>query len=85
MSFANPNTTDGRAVGRDVQPDSAEWLDVFDLARRYQCSTRHLLRMAAAGKFPPGCKFGVLRRWSRRAIEAWEAAGCPALRNGGGA
>lgn len=50
-----------------------DWLDVRDLATRYKCSTRHVIRLADKGAIPTGTKFGALRRWSRRAIEIWEA------------
>ncbi len=63
-----------------IEPASAEWFDVGDLAARWKCSRRHIPRMADAGKMPWGTKFGALRRWSRREIESWEAAGCPAVR-----
>lgn len=57
-----------------------EWIDTSDLSRRFKCSVRHVLRMADAGLMPWGKKFGALRRWSRREIEAWEADGCQPVR-----
>jgi len=71
------NATDGRTVGPEPRPAvlaAQEWFDVGDLARRFKCSNRHVLRMANQGRLPRGIKFGNLRRWSRRQIEAWEAA-----------
>ncbi|GDX95200.1 hypothetical protein LBMAG47_08640 [Planctomycetia bacterium] len=45
-------------------------------------STRHVERLADAGKMPAGLKVGRLRRWSRRAIREWILAGCPSCRKG---
>jgi predicted DNA-binding transcriptional regulator AlpA len=64
-----------------------DWFDVRDLAGRYQCSTRHVLRMADRGAMPFGTKLGQLRRWSASSILEWEAGGCRPVRSvrGGGA
>lgn len=61
---------------RPSKPDTSnqEWFDVRDLAKRYKCSVRHVLRLAERGDLPPGTKLGALRRWSRSSIEAAEAA-----------
>lgn len=47
-------------------------------------STRHVERLADAGKMPAGLKVGRLRRWSRRAIREWVEAGCPSCRKPAG-
>lgn len=57
-----------------VTAHDREWFDVRDLAERYKCSVRHVLRLAERGDLPPGTKFGALRRWSRSSIERAEAA-----------
>ena len=62
-----------------------EWFKIGDLGRRYQTSTRNIARMADSGRMPAGTKFGHLRRWSRREIEAWEAGGCLPIRVAKGA
>jgi predicted DNA-binding transcriptional regulator AlpA len=61
-----------------------EWLDTRDMAHRFKISARSVLRMADEGRMPWGYKFGQLRRWSRREIEAWEADGCPPVRSAQG-
>lgn len=75
-------------VANELRPDGmADWFDVDDLARRFKTSTRHIFRMADQGRMPWGMKFGQLRRWSHRAIVAWEDGGCRPVRSakGGGA
>ncbi len=54
---------------------------VEDLAKRWDCSMRHVRRMADAGRIPRPIKLGALIRWSRSAIEQWESDGCPNVRN----
>lgn len=77
------NAADAQDAGRDSPPEESAdqpWLDVGDLARRYKTSVRHIYRMADSGRMPWGVKFGALRRWARREIEAWEKAGCRPVR-----
>ncbi len=74
--------------GKDVRELPAQvqsrghWLDAADLAARYKCSIRHIIRMADAGKMPWGTKLGSLRRWSCLEIENWEKGGCQPVRGG---
>lgn len=49
-----------------------------DLARLLGCSRRHVYHLVERGRIPAPVRFGTLVRWSRPAIEAWIAAGCPA-------
>lgn len=55
-----------------------------DLSTRWNCSSRHVSRLADDGQIPPPVKLGNLVRWQRSKIEAWEAEGCPMLRNNQG-
>jgi len=41
------------------------------------CSTRHVFRLADAGRMPKPVKLGSLVRWRRAELEAWIGAGCP--------
>ena len=41
------------------------------------CSTRHVYRLADAGRMPRPVKLGSLVRWRRAELEAWINAGCP--------
>ncbi len=81
------HATGDNVTGREALPaeSAQEWFDVGDLARRFKTSTRHIYRLADGGKMPWGCKFGQLRRWSRREIEAWESGGCRPVRSARGA
>ncbi len=70
--------TDGR--GRAM-------LSVDDIAKDYLgCSSRHVRRLADAGRMPRPIKLGSLVRWPRSVIEQWIADGCPKaarMRQGG--
>ena len=55
-------------------------MTVNQVAARLGCSWRHVLRMADRGAAPFGVKLGSLRRWPADELEAWIAAGCPAVR-----
>jgi len=62
------------------RPDSsAALLDVDAVAALLNCSTRHVRRLADAGRMPPPVRLGALVRWSRQAVEQWVADGCPAV------
>jgi excisionase family DNA binding protein len=54
-------------------------LDVKDVSGLLRCSSRHVYRLADAGKMPRPVKLGALVRWSRRTIEQWIQEGCPAV------
>ena len=58
-------------------------LDVQAVAALLGCSSRHVYRLADAGRMPPPIKLGALVRWPRQAIEAWIGEGCPPLRRPG--
>jgi excisionase family DNA binding protein len=64
--------------------DGTLLLSLNDLAVALRVSARTVARLAAAGQLPPALKIGRLRRWSRRAVEEWLAAGCPATRGASG-
>jgi hypothetical protein len=46
----------------------------------FQCNWRTVVRLADAGKIPPGYKLGALRRWDMAEIEAFIANGCRPLK-----
>lgn len=65
---------------------SAELLSVRDVAALLGgCSTRHVYRMADAGRMPRPIKLGGLVRWRRAELMDWLAAGCPPVREARGA
>ena len=77
------DAADGRTV-RDRSADrDAALLDVQAVAASLSCSTRHVYRLADAGRMPRSVKLGALVRWSRAEILAWIADGCPSCRKGG--
>lgn len=58
----------------------AELLDVRQVASMVNASPRTVMRFSDAGRMPRPVKLGSLVRWRRADIEAWIAAGCPAVR-----
>jgi len=63
---------------------SPELLDVRAVAALLGgCSTRHVYRMADAGRMPLPLRLGALVRWRRTELEAWIGAGCPSQQPGG--
>lgn len=73
-------TTTGERIAR---PDRApgELLDVNAVAGMLACSTRHVYRLADAGRMPRPVKLGQLVRWSRAQLETWISDGCPSVRS----
>ena len=56
----------------------AELLDVRAVAALLGgCSTRHVYRLADAGRMPRPVKIGTLTRWRRDELADWIASGCP--------
>jgi excisionase family DNA binding protein len=62
------------------EPGAALLLDVRAVARLLDCSSRHVYRLADAGKMPAPIKLGALVRWRRQDIDAWLAGGCKPVR-----
>jgi excisionase family DNA binding protein len=58
-------------------------LDVEQVAALLNCSTRHVYRLADAGRMPAPVRLGALVRWRRRSIEDWIAGGCRSCRTAG--
>ncbi len=58
-------------------------LDVGDVAELLNCSSRHVYRLADAGKMPPPIKLGALVRWDKSVLAKWIADGCPPIRRAG--
>ncbi|MCE9629458.1 MAG: helix-turn-helix domain-containing protein [Planctomycetia bacterium] len=56
-------------------------IDVNEFASKLACSTKHVRRMADNGRCPPPIRLGGLRRWNRKAVDDWIAAGCPVVRH----
>ena len=62
-------------------PADAALLDVKAVAALCGCSTRHIRRLADAGKLPRPVRLGALVRWRRQEdLVPWLAAGCPAMK-----
>jgi excisionase family DNA binding protein len=60
--------------------ESAALIDVNTVALLGSCSTRHIYRLADAGKMPAPVRLGALVRWRRAEIEQWIADGCKPVR-----
>ena len=77
--LTSTKAAEGRTVGPELRPGvSAELLDVKAVAAMLGgCSTRHVFRLADAGRMPQPVKLGSLVRWRRAELEAWIGAGCP--------
>jgi len=58
----------------------AKLVDVEHAAEMLGCSSRHVYRLADAGKMPAPVRLGSLVRWNRSTLEDWIAAGCPPVR-----
>ena len=65
-------------VTKDPVAPTGTLLDVTSVAELLDCSTRHVRRLADAGKMPRPMKLGALVRWNRQVIEDWINEGCPA-------
>ncbi|TWT37012.1 Helix-turn-helix domain protein [Posidoniimonas corsicana] len=63
-----------------VESSPAKLLDVRAVAERLDCSTRHVYRLADAGRMPAPVKLGTLVRWPQQSVDDWIAAGCPNIR-----
>jgi excisionase family DNA binding protein len=57
-----------------------ELLDAVSVADLCSCSVRTVRRLSDAGRMPRPVRLGQLVRWRRAELEAWIAAGCPAVR-----
>lgn len=70
MKTPNPD-----AVSKSLTMTSQE------VASALQCSDRHIFNMRCSGRIPQPIKTGIKKgvRWSRRVIEEWIDAGCPAI------
>ncbi len=73
-------TTKTDGLPKHVTP---ELLNVDMVARKLDCSPRHVFRMVDADKMPPPVQLGRLVRWNRQELEQWIADGCPSYRKGG--
>jgi excisionase family DNA binding protein len=62
---------------------SSALLDVQAVAQLLACSSRHVYRLADAGRMPPPRRLGALVRWSRQELEEWIAGGCKPVRQVG--
>jgi predicted DNA-binding transcriptional regulator AlpA len=80
----NASAGEGVAGPERAQAEPSLLIDVLDVAAMLQCSSRHVWRLADAGRMPRPFKLGALSRWDRAAILRWVEQGCPTCRTGGG-
>jgi len=57
----------------------ARLLSVDGVAELLGVSSRHVYRLADAGRMPRPLRLGGARRWDRVAIDDWIRSGCPAV------
>jgi excisionase family DNA binding protein len=58
-------------------------LDVRAVAALLNCSSRHVYRLADAGRMPPPVRIGASVRWRRSDLDFWLAEGCQPVRQAG--
>lgn len=58
-------------------------LDVGQVADLLNCSKRHVVRLADAGRLPRPMRLGGLVRWRRAEVVDWIAGGCEPVRQPG--
>jgi excisionase family DNA binding protein len=63
--------------GENRPASPPELLGVDAFASLLGVSVRHVRRLTDAGKCPLPVRLGKSVRWSRKAVEAWIADGCP--------
>lgn len=87
MTLSSVNVADGPTVGLDPGPAvSPELLDVKAVALLLgRCSTRHIYRLADAGRMPRPLRLGSLVRWRRTEVMNWIAGGCQPIGSARGA
>lgn len=70
-------------VSNSPDTEPAQLLDdVGAVAQMLGVSRRHVYRLSDADKMPRPVKLGAAVRWSRQAIVAWVAEGCPSKTRG---
>ncbi|MGA2062454.1 MAG: excisionase family DNA-binding protein [Thermoguttaceae bacterium] len=69
-SLQSPERVSGRRLG-----------DVETVADKLSCSSRHVYRLADAGRMPLPVRLGSLVRWDLDEIDVWISQGCPSVRN----
>ena len=63
---------------------TTELIDIRVVASLLACSTRHVRRLADAGRRPPPIRLGNrLLRWRRDTLMEWIGEGCPDRRKAG--
>jgi len=79
-------TNDTQTAPATADSAPSAMLDVQAVADMLSCSTRHVYRLADAGRMPRPVKLGALVRWPRSTgnphtgILDWIADGCPNCR-----
>ena len=90
LEFHDMNTTTNPTIdgisGPDAPPVESALLDVQQVASLLRCSTRHVYRLADAGRMPRPLKLNALVRWNRATVLNWISEGCQPVRTarGGG-
>ncbi len=59
-----------------IESPARRLIDAREAARMLGCSWRTVLRLADAGRIPPGYKLDALRRWDAAELSNFIAGGC---------
>lgn len=62
---------------------SESMIDVAIVAQKIAASTRHVRRLADAGRMPAPVKVGRLLRWRTADVDGWILNGCKPVRDAG--
>lgn len=80
---AEPAVTAGETSAPEPQQEQGALIDVNEVAKLLNISSRTVYRLNDMGKMPKVIRIGSLVRWSRKAIEQWIADGCRAVERRG--
>jgi excisionase family DNA binding protein len=64
-------------AGQKPPEDRGLLIDVNQVAKLLNVSTRHVYRLEDCGQLPRAIRIGAAVRWPYREIKEWVAAGCP--------
>ena len=74
-------STSGEQRPPITPPEAApQLMGIEEFAAMIACSTKHVRRLADAGKCPAPIRLGRSLRWSRAVVDDWIASGCQPVR-----
>lgn len=64
------------SLAQAIERPARRLIDAKEAGRMLGCSWRTILRLADAGRIPPGYKLNSLRRWDAVELDEFIASGC---------